>query len=422
MNEEQAFSAIRNAIHLETLGRETAGKVTKELIAIFKQVDELINQLGRQGLARDMNYRRVLRQITPLFRGVNERFYADLSDALRKEAEEQLYYAEKFLRIGERQPSLSSQGLTLDATPEMPVSTRAVSGGYAGTMNAVQPLQIPGNFQLGTQITRTQLMALVDDTEVLGKRLNELFEWDLENGSPYTAAQVKKIDRIVKQGFLTGETNEQIARNLVMAQNGAIRDSRAIARTAVMDMSQRAHERFWDANSDVVKLWEYDATMDYRVCPQCYPHDGKRRQDRSDLPKVPVHPNCRCRVLPLTQTALNLEKEDLKEGMTVSTVQIGDPVKGGKVRRYKTKARFDGRKVSRFAQEITTERGERPTMGFFLLRANNETRKAVLGKANADRFYEMVRGTEGSKAKLAADDALREIIKNPLRKRRRTRA
>jgi len=57
-------------------------------------------------------------------------------------------------------------------------------------------------------------------------------------------------------------------------------------------------------------------------------------------------------------------------------------------------------------------------MGLFLLRANQETREAVLGKANAKRFGEMIKGSEGSKAVLEADDALREIVKNPARRRR----
>ena len=105
--------------------------------------------------------------------------------------------------------------------------------------------------------------------------------------------------------------------NLVVARNGMIRDTRAIARTAVMDMSQRAHNRMWDQNKDRIKLWEFDATLDFRVCPECYPFDGQRKANRDDLPSVPVHPNCRCRIVPITSTALALEKEDMKEGKKI---------------------------------------------------------------------------------------------------------
>ena len=101
--------------------------------------------------------------------------------------------------------------------------------------------------------------------------------------SHFINTQIERIDKVVKKGFLSGETNDEIARNLRTASNAAIRDSKAIARTAVMDMSHRAHYREWDANSDRIVMWEFDATMDYRVCPRCYPNDGERAKTRSAL-------------------------------------------------------------------------------------------------------------------------------------------
>ena len=425
MNEQQAYMAIRNAIRLENLGRAVAAKVTPELVAVMKQVRELISAFPAEDLLRDMTYRRVLLQIAPLFRGVNDRFLQTLSAELRQEVIEQAKWAEAFLRVADLNPNLQPGGIT----------TAPISSPPAITLG-------PANFELGSAVTRTQLMALADDTKVLGGRLTDLFGWGDEADSPYMKSVMKKIDRVVKAGFLAGDTNEQIAKNLAIATKGQIQDARAIARTAVMDMSQRAHETFWDANNEfdwvdpetgetrevrLIKLWEFDATFDYRVCPQCYPHNGKRVKNRSDLPSVPRHPNCRCRILPLTATDLELEKEDMAEGMTMSTVQIGDPkAASGVVRPYKTKARFrktvKGKQktvtMPKFAQDVEVPKGQRPTMGLFLLRANQETREAVLGKANAKRFSEMTKGSKGSRAVLEADDALREIVKNPSRRRR----
>ena len=266
----------------------------------------------------------------------------------------------------------------------------------------------------------------------MGKRLEQLFGTD-EGASVWIRDNIKQIDKTVKQGFLLGETNEEIANRLPGMGQLAVTRNRAIARTAVMDMSQRAHETFWDANNNfdwvdpetgetrevrLIKLWEFDATFDYRVCPQCYPYDGKRVKERSDLPSVPVHPNCRCRILPLTATALALEKEDMAEGMKTSMVEINKNANTAKGRVYKTKARVGNRKYTKSSQDIKAPVGQRPTMGLFLLRANQETREAVLGKTNAKRFAEMVKGTEGSQAVLGANDALREIVKNPSRRRK----
>lgn len=421
MDEQQAFRAIRNAIRLENIGRDAAAKVTPQLVEVMKQVRELVKGLPEEALLRDMQYKRVMQQLAPMFRGLNDSFFQTLSATLREEVVEQVKYAEKFLDAVDDAPT----GITTIET--VTAQTKSLSKGAAGFGETWKPTVTtalsPGNFELGSGITRTQLLALTDETEVLGKRLAKLFEWNLEGGSPYTAAQIKQIDRTIKQGFLTGATNDQIARDLVQVTNTGVRNTRAIARTAVQDMSQRANERFWDANSDRIKMWEFDATFDYRVCPQCYPNDGKRSKERGNLPTVPVHPNCRCRVIPLTASALALEKEDMKDGMEMSTVQIGKPshtaAGGGKPRVYKTPARVNGKKVQKFAKEYTTPRGERPTMGFFLEKASKDTRVAVLGKRNSDRFYDLTHGD----GKVDADEALRKIISNPTngRKRRRNR-
>ena len=396
--------AIRNAIRLENLGRDAAAKVTPELVAVMKQVRGLISALPAEDLLRDMTYRRVLLQIAPLFRGVNDRFLQTLSAGLRKEVAEQAKWAEAFLRVADLNPNLQPGGITTQDTVRAEVSryTRTASG-YSATLSPT-PTVFQGPFvELGSAVTRTQLTALADDTKVLGGRLTDLFGWGDAADSPYMKSVTKKIDRVVKAGFLSGDTNEQIAKNLAIATNGQIRDARAIARTAVMDMSQRAHERFWDENSswdwtdpetgkehhvELIKLWEYDATFDYRVCPQCYPYDGKRVKARSDLPSVPVHPNCRCRVLPLTATALELEKEDMAEGMKTSMVEINKNANTAKGRVYKTKARVGNRKYTKSSQDIKAPVGQRPTMGLFLSSTSSlERMSGHLASSSSLRFF-----------------------------------
>ena len=361
MDEQQAFRAIRNAIRLETLGRDVAAKVTPQLREAYKYLQDLIANLPEEAIGRELRYRQLADMIRATLEPVSQTALNETKEAIVEEIPHQLTYAEKILGEGDQLPLM--------------------------------------------QLTRTQLVEMATDTEVLGKRIDQLF-----GEGTFTRAQVTKVDKVVKQGFLLGETNQQIARNLATAFNGSRRDVTAVTRTAVMDMSQRAHNRFWDANSSRIKMWEFDATFDYRVCPECYPYDGKRSEDRDSLPSVPRHPNCRCRILPLTATALALEKEDLKNGVQVSTVQIGKPehtaAGGGKPRVYKTKAKVDGRKVDKFAKEYTTPRGERPTMGFFLEKANDTTREAVLGKSKAKHFKSMLKNG------ISPEDALVTVTKN----------
>ena len=381
MNEQQAFRAVRNAIRLENLSRDVAAKIIPQLVDIFKQVKAEVRDFPGpdEALARQIRYKQLELKLADLFRPLGTDFYARLRAELIDEVEYQVRWAQAFLDVAD----VSPQTETLAGLVDEP--------------------------EFAPQFTRTQLIALADEAEVLGQTLDRLF-----GEEKYSAAQIKKIDRVVKQGFLLGETNEEIASNLTAQINRAKNETRAIARTAVMDMSHRAHNRFWDNNSDRIVLWEFDATLDFRVCEQCYPHDGKRKEDRSKLPSVPVHPNCRCAVLPITRTQLALERQERKEETMISTVQIGRPNKDikGKVRTYKTKVRFEGKKVNKFAQDVVVPAGQRPTMAFFLQRANRETRIAVLGKKNAGRFTDFLTKFD------TPERALQEVIRNPDRKRR----
>ena len=351
MDEQQAFRAIRNAIRLESLGRDVAAKVMPQLREAYKYLQDLIANLPEEAIGRELRYRQLSDLIRATLNPVSETARQLTIEALVEEIPQQLAYAEKILGEGDQLPPL--------------------------------------------QLTRTQLVEMATDTKVLGKRIDQLF-----GEGTFTKAQITKVDKVVKQGFLLGETNQQIARNLSTAFNGSRRDVTAVARTAVMDMSQRANNRFWDANSSRIKLWEYDATFDYRVCPQCYPYDGIRKEERSNLPSVPLHPSCRCRILPLTATALALEKEDKREGMTASIVEVNKKERDAQGRVYKTKAKVDGDKMFKSAREIkSAKKHQVPRMWDFIAQTTPDTRRAVLGEVRATEFEYITSSNRGPKRK-----------------------
>lgn len=405
MNEQQAFAAVRNAIRLENLSRDVAAKVTPELAVILKQVREMIRTMPPGNLEREIRYRQFQQQLAGMLRGVNDSFYFGLTEELRQEVEEQVKWARGYLQKAAGDPMEQVAAIA----PRDGVTLAAESG---------LPTQI--GFR-GGQFTRTQLVAITQKTEVLGKRLDTLFGID-GSESLYIRDNLKLIDRTVKQGFLLGETNEQIAQRLPGMGRQALARNRAIARTAVMDMSQKAHETFWDAQEDVLagKLtWQFDASLDYRVCMQCAPFDGKEVAKRSELPEVPVHPNCRCRILPITATERELRRsgESLSQVGERSYVEITEN-KPSTGRVYKQKVKVDGKRFYKVARDAQPQDGRAMTMGGFLQRANNATRESVMGKENAKRFGQLVRGTEGTRAKMTADEALQEIARNPYRRRK----
>ena len=388
MNEQQAYAAVRNAIRLENLSRDVAAKVTPEIVAIFKQLRELIEEtFPPETLARELRYKQLVRQLPPLFRGVNDQLYLGLAGALREEVEDQLKWAAGYLSKGDA---------------PLPVGVSDVS-------------PVGPGFAPATGITRTQVVALTEDTKVLGKRLTQLFGWEDVTDSPFIRSTIREIDKVVKQGFLLGETNDEIAANLIRAKGVTVRNARAIARTAVMDMSQRAHNEFWDAQDPgVIQAWQFDATLDYKVCIECAPYDGKEAKNRSDLPAVPVHPNCRCRILPVTATELELRRsgESLKQVGERSYVEVSKtkPTSG---RVYKTKAKVNGEKVYKVAKEARPVDGRAMTMPEFIQRANPLTRESVLGVTRAREWEYLVNDNRGPKRK-DLDGVLRDLVKaNP---------
>ena len=372
--EQLAFAAIRNQIRLENLGRDVARRLTPQLREVFKEISRQIASLPEEAILREIRYRQMQLGISSLLRQVNEQAYQEIVAALSVEVQDQVEFAAKTL-------DMEVPAVGISTTPGAPIG----------------------------QITPTQLTAVVQDTKVAGKRLGKLFGMDGSGTSAYIQANVKTIDRVVKTGFLTGQTNQQIAQAMAAATNVATSQTRAIARTAVMDMSQRAHDRFYAANRSSIALYRFDATFDYRVCPECAPLDGKESTNRSDLPTPPIHPNCRCRVLAITATQLELEREDLKGRQELNMTEIAKTREQASGRIYKTPARVNGEKYVKFEREVTLPVGQRPTSGQFLARANPFTRESVLGKTRAQEFQWLTVSQNGPK--LSPERALQDVVK-----------
>jgi len=123
-------------------------------------------------------------------------------------------------------------------------------------------------------------------------------------------------------------------------------------------------------------------------------------------------------------TATELELRRSGESLT----QVGDrsyveirkekPDGDKDARVYKTKAKVGGKRFYKVSKDIKPEGNRAATMADFLNKASPETQIAVMGKENARRFVEMVTGSSGSRKRLTPDEALREIVRNPYRRRK----
>ena len=59
-------------------------------------------------------------------------------------------------------------------------------------------------------------------------------------------------------------------------------------------------QKIWDEQSH--QYWKFIAENDHKSCPVCKEFDGTTfRDDDPDLPKLPLHPNCRCIMIPVNK-------------------------------------------------------------------------------------------------------------------------
>lgn len=167
-----------------------------------------------------------------------------------------------------------------------------------------------------------------------GLTLLELFTPDPVTGlSPYTRAHLRAIRAKILAGLMRGDTTIEIARTIVAERTrrgyiqpinsrGTIysalrnRDTALIA-NAIWEVSGQAERAVFqrkdyltrqypvtpDAPAFASAGWRWHAILDPKTCPICRPLDGLTSDRATGFPYIPpVHPRCRCRILPIPTT------------------------------------------------------------------------------------------------------------------------
>ena len=163
----------------------------------------------------------------------------------------------------------------------------------------------PATFQL----TATQGTAI---TLPNGKVLNKSFRGLAES-------QADLFAKTVRNGLLTGESTDKIARRLKgrlqfgdfgplsvrqLAQAGgeltsvANHQVMALVRTSVNQVANTSSQQTYEANQSVTSRYRYIATLDSRTSPICRALDGQEF-DYGKGPVPPQHFNCRSTTVPL---------------------------------------------------------------------------------------------------------------------------
>jgi SPP1 gp7 family putative phage head morphogenesis protein len=114
--------------------------------------------------------------------------------------------------------------------------------------------------------------------------------------------------QVVRDGFVTGSTSEQLITEIVKTTEIQRRHAEALVRTSTNHMAAQARKLTEEANSDIVDGFIVVATLDSRTTLICAGLDGKRFPHDADRP--PFHWNCRSTTIPYIKPEFRIPDVD----------------------------------------------------------------------------------------------------------------
>jgi SPP1 gp7 family putative phage head morphogenesis protein len=131
-------------------------------------------------------------------------------------------------------------------------------------------------------------------------------------------SQAEQFSQVVRNGLLTGETTQSIAKRLIgslqfgeeaktvgqIAAAGGqltqVADNQimALVRTSINQVANAASQQVYEANQDITQKYRYVATLDTRTSAICRALDG-REFEYGKGPLPPQHFNCRSTTVPV---------------------------------------------------------------------------------------------------------------------------
>lgn len=150
---------------------------------------------------------------------------------------------------------------------------------------------VPATAQLAAAVT-TEQAELVSGREIIRRSIPELVD-------RFTDAKRQQVQTAIRAGFIEGQTNDQIARNVerIIGRRGGS-ELRATVRTATNLAASVARQSTFQENADIIESLRRVGTLDSRTTLQCAANDGRLYPiDTTDLP--PYHYGCRTTMVPI---------------------------------------------------------------------------------------------------------------------------
>ena len=379
----------RNAIDLNRFSNSVAKRIA---VTYNDLILDIVNQL--RGLdefdssAKAARLQAILAQLKESLDGWAETSTLAVVEDLQGLAELQSEFVANELRRA-LPIELRSQIRSVQISPQFAQSVATVDPTAINVVSLSDDLQAavagaPQTFQLtaaqGTTIT-------LPNGKVLQKSFRGLAE-----------SQADLFAKTVRNGLLTGESTDEIARQLKgrlrFGQPGSLRQIaqaggqvtavannqvNAMVRTSINQVANEASQQVYKANQDVTKRYRYVATLDSRTSAICRALDGQEF-DYGKGPTPPQHFNCRSTTVPVIDY----------RGLGI------EPPPPSQLRR--PNSAFKGARAVRGEGVPDNE-----TYGQWLDKQSKATKQDVLGKSKVPYFNRLVN-------KFGPTDAIRKFV------------
>jgi SPP1 gp7 family putative phage head morphogenesis protein len=201
-----------------------------------------------------------------------------------------------------------AQTARLRILSEVPTLTDAAAHWQARLIAGQYP-DVPGHAAVTgvtfDRVDRHQLAAIV---KRVTERVTALTQ-------PLSAQATQALKATLVRGIAVGEHPSVVASRMLNRVGGAFDGGRnralVLARTEMLDAHRSGAREQNRANRDVLRGWQWVATLDKRTCPACWSMHGQTFG--VDVSGPNGHQQCRCAAVPLTRSWKDLGFPDIDE-------------------------------------------------------------------------------------------------------------
>lgn len=227
---------------------------------------------------------------------------------------------------------LAAKAQTLETITEA-----TIVAGTASLANWNQMLSVEKTaaFVSFAKMSREQIKSWFSTTPLGGHLLKDWVDRAFDEGVRKALAQSLRESSVRGLGYQP-MTKRALQAGLEAGAMITRRQVITLARTYAQTANVEAQKAVYEQNADIVYGRKWVSVLDNRVCPRCAALDGKIYQTGEEMPPVPLHPRCRCLLLPCVRAdKMGLSSEDLERVARPWTVREPGNIDAGGTRKIK---------------------------------------------------------------------------------------